>query len=499
MSTPWKLSRQRLPGGTGTIGSLLRRCRRRVPPRNPLTTLAIETSCDDTCVAILEKDVGVNIARMHFNEKITSDNRSFGGVHPLNAVVSHTQHLGPLVQKSLRALPKVAPINAAWIGRRGGDGKVLWVDGIPRRRPDFISVTRGPGMASNLATGLATAKGLAVAWDVPLVAVNHMQAHALTPRLVAALRAGKDKANKPTGKRSGSPMPPSVEFPFYSLLVSGGHTMLVRSQSLTEHTLLADSMNIAIGDMLDKCARLILPPEVIAADESTSGMYGPLLEEFAFPGSKDTPHYDYNYSPPTSRAEEINIFYSEYGWTLTPPLANWGKATNAAITYDFAGLNGQIQKLMLFYKNMGVAERRLLAQQTMRLVFEHLVTRIRWVLEEEAAERRKNPPSTEDEGQGQIKTLVLSGGVASNKYLRHIVREMLDIRGYNDIKIIAPPMAMCTDNAAMIAWTGMEMYEEGWRSDLSVVALRKWLLDHKAESGGILEAEGWVRVPGTKQ
>ncbi|KAI1126100.1 glycoprotease family-domain-containing protein [Nemania abortiva] len=540
MSTLWKTPRQCLPGGSlfprrafslspARLSPLLViRPHFRFPshhqqPRRQLLTLAIETSCDDTCVAILEKDDAAAIARLHFHEKITSDNRAFGGVHPLTAVVSHTTHLALLVRESLRALPRVevevGDANLTQDGSNsngngsdnGNNGKVLWVDGAPRRRPDFVSVTRGPGMASNLATGLATAKGLAVAWDVPLLAVNHMQAHALTPRLVGALLRGaeevdnKDEAQQdPTSSREAGDrrrlLLSSPQFPFLSLLVSGGHTVLVRSRSLNDHAILADVMNIAMGDMLDKCARMILPAEVISADDSVSGMYGPTLEEFAFPGSKGgATSYNYEYTPPACRADEIRIFDSGRGWTLTPPLANWGKSEPAASTYEFAGLNGQIQKVMVQHQDMDVDTRKILARETMRLVFEHLTSRLIFALDASKDKSGQDIPSTEAEGRGEVKTVVLSGGVASNKFLRHVVRRMLDVRGYTDIEVLAPPVSLCTDNAAMIAWTAMEMYEEGWRSDLDVLPLRKWPLDPNAEGGGILGASGWYKARETKQ
>lgn len=110
-------------------------------------TLAVETSCDDTSVAILEKGVhnGNTVARLHFHDKVTSNNTVFQGVHPLFTLKSHQENLAALVAEAIEHLPN-----------HGGS----------RRLPDFVSVTRGPGMRSNLMCGLDTAKGLAVAWQV---------------------------------------------------------------------------------------------------------------------------------------------------------------------------------------------------------------------------------------------------------------------------------------------------------------------------------------------
>ncbi|KAI0432609.1 glycoprotease family-domain-containing protein [Xylaria sp. FL1042] len=525
MSKLWNSSRQCLPGGSLFLPQAhFRTIRSRVSFSSPcsrpgsllphqsrrgLLTLAIETSCDDTCVAILEKSK-TGAVRLHFNEKITSDHRAFRGVHPLYAVVSHTENLAPLVQKALRSLPKAkAEPKEANIGSPGDKGtnghdRVLLVDGQPRLRPDFVSVTRGPGMASNLAAGLNLAKGLAVAWDVPLLAVNHMQAHALTPRLVSALEQQQQQQQKTDnqaevfseGAGDQKPQLPNPQFPFLSLLISGGHTMLVRSQSLNNHAILANALNIAVGDMIDKCARMIVPPEILSAGHSNSVMYGPMFEEFAFPGSRESASYKYNYTVPARRADEIKVFDSGSGWVLTPPLARMGKGEIAASIFDFAGINGQIQKAMMAQPDMDVDMRRVLARAAMTLVFEHLTSRLVFALQADDEKRARSGTDTEE--HGKIKTVVLSGGVASNKFLRHVVRKMLDARGYADIEVVAPPVPLCTDNAAMIAWTGMEMYESGWRSDLGVLALRKWPLDPNAEGGGILGASGWHKVPETK-
>jgi N6-L-threonylcarbamoyladenine synthase len=121
--------------------------------RRRLMTLAIETSCDDTSCAIVEKTTehGRPYAQLHFHKKITSNNAEFQGVHPLVSLRSHQENLAKLVSEAISHLPLEA------------------VDhGQPelKRLPDFVSVTRGPGMRSNLFTGLDTAKGLAVAWQV---------------------------------------------------------------------------------------------------------------------------------------------------------------------------------------------------------------------------------------------------------------------------------------------------------------------------------------------
>ncbi|KAK0633518.1 glycoprotease family-domain-containing protein, partial [Immersiella caudata] len=439
-----------MDGGTGgcksmsTILSLrgLRATPTRILPqssRRTLVTLAIETSCDDTCVAILEKN-GPS-ARLLFNKRITSDSTIYGGVHPAVAIIGHTANLPPLVKKAMQSLPLDSK----------GESKL----------PDFVTVTRGPGMTTNLAVGVNLAKGLAVAWKRPLLAVHHMQAHALTPRLVTAL------ATPPTS----SQQPPSAEgspkFPFLTLLVSGGHTQLVLSSSLTSHKILANCSPLAIGNLLDRTAKFILPASHLP---TTTVSFGPALEDFAFPGSLTTSSatpYKYPYQPPPTRAEEILPYTSQaspYTYSLTPPLA-----TRRDMEFCFSGLLSQVQKVMAAHPDMSIDDRRELAKATMKLAFEHLASRIIFALADPEGERNGYA-----EG---VQTLVLSGGVASNKFLRHVVRRVLDVRGYGDVEIVAPPVDLCTDNAAMIAWTGMEMWEAGYESRLDVTVEGKWSVD----------------------
>jgi N6-L-threonylcarbamoyladenine synthase len=92
-----------------------------------------------------------------------------------------------------------------------------------------------------------------------------------------------------------------------------------------------------------------------------------------------------------------------------------------------------------------------------------------------------------------VETLVVSGGVASNRFLMRVLKGMLAARGYGHLEILAPPAEFCTDNAAMIAWAGWEMYEAGYESELSVKAIRKWPVDATMEGGGILQAGGWIQ------
>lgn len=142
--------RVRLPATYGAPTRASTLAFQRQPRTRPLVTLAIETSCDDTAVSILQSGTfgspATTVAKLHFHEKVTSNNAAFNGVHPLAALESHQENLANLVAKAIQKLPE------------------------KNTRPDFVSVTRGPGMRSNLFTGLDTAKGLAAAWKASEVA-----------------------------------------------------------------------------------------------------------------------------------------------------------------------------------------------------------------------------------------------------------------------------------------------------------------------------------------
>lgn len=306
------------------------------------------------------------------------------------SLTSHRQNLATLIAKALHSLPDAPSTSngpSSTITVRAGSG---WVQ---KKKPDFVSVTRGPGMRSCLATGIDTAKGLAVAWQVPVVGVNHMQAHALTPRLVSA-----------TAPDSSGPAEPA--FPFLSLLVSGGHSLLLHSIELTNHAVLATTSDIAIGDAIDKMARSVLPAEVF--QRSHEIMYGRLLEHFAFPGGEE----EHAYAAPATRKEEIARKGTRWGWAIGAPLAETRSGSKSkSMEYSFSGLGTAVKRIV---DNAGAVlgndERQELAREAMRIAFEHLASRVVLALEELRAKHINS-----DNGLG---TLVVSGGVASNKYLK---------------------------------------------------------------------------------
>ncbi|CAO2657543.1 Nn.00g036690.m01.CDS01 [Neocucurbitaria sp. VM-36] len=487
----------------------------------PLTTLAIETSCDDTSVAIVEKGVqhGRTVARLHFHKKVTSDNSVFQGVHPLVSLQSHQENLAILVNEAIDHLPREECASAV------AQGSASALHAPRRRLPDFISVTRGPGMRSNLFTGLDTAKGLAVAWQKPLVGVHHMQAHALTPRLVSALEAEADSYPK-NASLNDPPKSDSIfsppNYPFLSVLASGGHTLLIHSASLTDHRVLGSTNDIAIGECLDKVARVILPPEILRTTRST--MYGSLLEDYAFgdtwhedakvqvelqarnenpspwstlstPGVPSLPvdhasaetycemhsHRYKWYKVASNHEVAMQRSATKWGWGFIQPLTKAGGGTKInSLEMSFSGLMTAVERVVRYGMNpttkklnkteraaadISAEERKDIAREAMRAAFEHVASRV--VLGLQSLHSTSTTQSA----------VVLAGGVAANSFLRHILASTLCAHGYSDVQLHFPPPKFCTDNAAMIAWAGLEMFEAGHTDPLTIRAIRKWPLD----------------------
>ncbi|TLD32377.1 putative o-sialoglycoprotein endopeptidase [Venturia nashicola] len=434
-----------------------------------------------TAVAILHvketTKYPIQHAELLYNEKITSNNLAYGGIHPLVALESHRKHLSGLVQKALYFLP---PARNDVLNSH----ELLLSNGLRVEKPNAVAVTRGPGMRSSLMAGLDTAKGLAVAWNVPLIGVHHMQAHALTPRLCAALEQYTSPKEQNVGLQPA--------FPFLTLLISGGHTLLLHSTGIANHSILANTDDIAIGDCLDKCARSILPQSLL--DSSKDVSYGRLLESFAFP--IPGPHaYD---ETALSRGRGVRAFQSPYGWQLPVPLlATRGGQKSKSMKFSYTGLvtfatrvaekgwvDGRLCKQPRKVP-MPEQEARYLAREVMRIAFEHLASRVSLQIERERVAHEITPTTPISNA------LVISGGVAANQYLRHVFQSQPSLA---HLEIIIPPIDLCTDNAAMIAWAAHEMLpllhprmdkmpgrHQSWepqQGQLEMDVLRKWSLEN---------------------
>jgi len=285
---------------------------------------------------------------------------------------------------------------------------------------DGIAFARGPGIGGCLSVGSNAAKNIAAALRKPLVGVHHMQAHALTPLLT-------------------SPSDSLPRFPFLTLLISGGHTLIVLADSLNSFKILATTVDESIGRAYDKVARML-------GLEWGSKGYGAALEafcaagiqKFGVPVQEDLPpvsfpspgKLSFSYSGPHSNIERY--IHSRSGMEHLDEQARW--------------------KLALAFQQAAVGQ-----------LEEKVELGLKWCY------RNGHP----------VNDLVVSGGVASNKYLRERLRDRLQRldSDFSSIKLSFPPLQLCRDNAVMIAWASMHRFLAGDFDDYSIEHRAKWSIE----------------------
>ncbi|QPG73261.1 hypothetical protein FOA43_000569 [Brettanomyces nanus] len=364
--------------------------------------LAIESSCDDACVTLLDRFSMRESPRVVDELKKTLDSTSRGGVVPAEAARHNSKNISVLANEA--------------IARNGWNA--------PDTRPDLVCATRGPGMLGSLSAGYQLALGLAVAWQVPIVGVNHMLGHLLMARL-------STNGNHPS-------------FPFLSLLVSGGHTICVLSHSLTEHEILVNTVDIAAGDALDKCGREL-------------GFKGNMI-------GKEMDKFLDDHREEWGQPAELE---------LKEPMLNESHRKDV-MSYSFASFISQLRRSINKYHGGNIPEddatRARMAYQLETAIFQHMITKIKLAI-------RKRGLSIDE--------FVCSGGVASNLMLRRMLKKQLKPLGIT--RFYFPDPQHCTDNATMIGWTGIELYEKGYTTDLCTTITRKWPIDE------LLDLYGWVK------
>ncbi|KAG9454545.1 hypothetical protein H6P81_007449 [Aristolochia fimbriata] len=260
-----------------------------------------------------------------------------------------------------------------------------------------VAVTIGPGLSLCLRVGVSKARKIARNFCLPFVGVHHMEAHALVARL----------------------MEKDLQFPFLALLISGGHNLLILAHDLGHYVQLGTTIDDAVGEAYDKVARWL------GLDIRKGG--GPALEALALEGNADA----IKFSIPMKQHKDCNFSYA--GLKTQVRLSIQSHKINSAI--PISSVNPQERSL-----------RADIAASFQRVAVSHLEERceraIEWALEIEPT----------------IKCLVVSGGVASNKYVRARLDRLV---GRNGLKLVCPPPSLCTDNGVMVAWTGLEHYRLG--------------------------------------
>lgn len=330
-----------------------------------MIVLGIETSCDETAVAIVTSNGTV---LSHVLKSQWDTLKMYGGVVPEVASRLHLDCLSQLIDQCLTQ----------------SGAKIEDLDGI--------AVTTGPGLIGGLIAGATTAKTLAALSHRPLIAVNHLEAHALTIRCCE-----------------------KIDFPYLLLLVSGGHCQLVVVQDVGIYDLLGTTLDDALGEAFDKTARLL--------DLPFPG--GPAVESLARqgnPGQFELPH---------SMIGRPNCDFS------------------------FSGLKTAIRRCV---EQQGV----LSLQQKADLCYTFQQT-VAEIIKDRCMQALKMSPSC-------VSTLVIAGGVAANQYINQFLKTHLNIR------VVSPPVELCTDNGIMVAWTGIERLRKGWIDSLETPLYPRWPL-----------------------
>ncbi len=346
---------------------------------NALTVLGIESSCDDTAAAVVRlTDSGADI----LSSIVKGQNdlhAAYGGVVPEIAARAHVEKLDTCIEEALTvAQVELKDINT-------------------------IAVTAGPGLIGGVLSGVMCAKGISAASGIPLVGVNHLAGHALTPRLTH-----------------------NIAYPYVMFLVSGGHCQLLLVSDCSTFRRLGGTIDDAPGEAFDKTARILGLPQPGGPSVERDAAKGDATR-FAFPRPLlDRPGCDMSFSglkTAVIRARDTVV-------------ADKGGLT----TQDRADLCAGFQD--------AVAD--VLAEKTRR------------ALQEVEAELGENP------------VLTVAGGVASNTRIRDKLEAVSSAFG---AVFVAPPLSLCTDNAAMIAHAGGEQFKAGKLDDMSLSARPRWPLD----------------------
>ncbi len=336
--------------------------------RRAMIILGIESSCDETAAALVTGDRQVLAHRLLGQE---AAHAPFGGVVPEIAARAHVEALEPLI---------VAALADA---------------GLKLADVDAIAATAGPGLIGGVMVGLVTGKALAHAAGKPLIAVNHLEGHALSPRL----------------------SDPDLEFPYLLLLVSGGHCQLLLVEGVGAYRRLATTIDDAAGEAFDKTAKLL---------------------GLGFPGG-----------PAVERAAAL-------GDAKAVPLPRPLKGS-AEPHFSFAGLKSAVARVVGQYSPEDIAA------SFQAAVVDCLIDRTTKAL-------RTSHGAT---------ALVVAGGVAANTAVRTALQDLAAAHG---LRFVAPPLWLCTDNAAMIGWAGAERFAAGLTDPLDVAARPRWPLDPNAEA-----------------
>ena len=329
-----------------------------------MRVLGIETSCDETGVAVYETDRGILAENVYSQVELHA---RYGGVVPELASRDHIKKTMPLIQQTLE------------------DAK------LKVNQLDGIAYTSGPGLTPALLVGATLGRSLAWSLDIPAIAVHHMEAHLLATMLA----------------------PSRPQLPFLALLVSGGHTMLVRALKFGVYEILGESLDDAAGEAFDKTAKLL----------GLGYPGGPEIARLAVTGTPDRFRFP---RPMTDRP---------------------------GLDFSFSGLKTAVQVTVKATTDLNNQTRADIAYALEDAIVETLYIKCRRAINETG-----------------IQQLILAGGVAANQRLRERMQDL-------DAEVHYPPASLCTDNGAMIAYAGHERLTHGYSSDLTINCKARWPIE----------------------
>ena len=343
-----------------------------------LTFLGIETSCDETAASIVQENSdGTGKILSNIVSSQIQEHKEFGGVVPEIAARAHVEKIEFIVKKAIKK------------------------SNFNLENLDGVATTAGPGLIVCLTVGLNTGKAIAGSLNKPFVAVNHLEGHALSPRI-----------NK------------KINFPYLLLLISGGHTQFLEVVGINKYKRLGTTIDDALGEAFDKTAKLL----------GIEFPGGPKIEEWAKKG-------DQNY------------------YKLPKPILKKG-----GCNMSFAGLKTAVLRISKEVKKE--KEKYNLAASFQKTINEILHEKTK-VAMSEFLKNKKNKSNT----------FVIAGGVASNLSIRENLTKLSEKENFIPV---FPPINLCSDNAAMIAWAGIERYKKKLVNNLEFPSRARWPLDSSA-------------------
>ena len=385
--------------------------------------LSIETSCDETAIAVVKRVRGKNVRFEVLSHKILSQidlHAQYGGVFPALAKREHAKALTQLVAECLEeAGLLVERSNTFHIGsvhrkkletllEREGEMlsamKVL-IEGIQKPLIDAIAVTSGPGLEPALWVGINAALALHMVWDIPLYPVNHMEGHILA----GALSVENDVYEI-------SPL----NFPACALLISGGHTEIVRIPKLRSYQVIGQTRDDAVGEAFDKVARMLGLP---------------------YPGGPEI-------SRLAERARKDGLVVDE-DLRLPRPMIHSGD-----LHFSFSGLKTAVLTRLKKRETLDERTRQMLALEFENAVVDVLLTKVRQAMYETRAQ-----------------TLIVGGGVSANSHIRFAMKQLAESEGFD---LFVPDKHLSTDNGIMIAATGLLHMAEEVEPKVKIKANGSW-------------------------